>query len=128
MRKTVLILVWLMVIGRLSAEDGYRLWLRYDKIENVSLLQQYRQAINGIYLPANSPVLKSAKAELLQALPGLLGKKITEPNTISDRSIIAGTPASLAFIRNNFRNDELTRLGEEGFMIRTTVSNSKKLI
>ena len=85
MRKTVLILVWLMVIGRLSAEDGYRLWLRYDKIENVSLLQQYRQAINGIYLPANSPVLKSAKAELLQALPGLLGKKITEPNTISDR-------------------------------------------
>ena len=117
-----------MVIGRLYAEDGYRLWLRYDKIENASLLQQYRQAINGIYLPANSPVLKSAKAELLQALPGLLGKKITEPNTISDRSIIAGTPASLAFIRNNFRNDELSRLGEEGFIIRTTVSNSKKLI
>ncbi len=117
-----------MVIGRLYAEDGYRLWLRYDKIENASLLQQYRQAINGIYLPVNSPVLKSAKAELLQALPGLLGKKITEPNTISDRSIIAGTPASLAFIRNNFRNDELSRLGEEGFIIRTTVSNSKKLI
>ncbi len=117
-----------MVIGRLYAEDGYRLWLRYDKIENASLLQQYRQAINGIYLPANSPVLKTAKAELLQALPGLLGKKITEPNTISDRSIIAGTPASLAFIRNNFRNDELSRLGEEGFIIRTTVSNSKKLI
>ncbi len=128
MRKTGLILIWLMIFGRLSAEDGYRLWLRYDKIENASLLQQYRHAINGIHMPAPTPLLKSAKAELMQGVPGLLGKKINELKTITDRSIIAGTPSSLAFVRSHFKSDELSRLGDEGFIIRTIVSNTKNLI
>lgn len=128
MRKTGLLFMWLMISFHLPAEDGYRLWLRYDRIANTSLLQQYRNSISGIYLPGSSPTLKVAKAELLLALPGLLDKKITDANAIGDKQIVAGTAASLKLIRDHFRSDDLGKLGEEGFIIRTIKTNNKNII
>ena len=41
MKKTFLF-IWLLCTITVNAEDGYRLWLRYDKIDNAALLQQPR--------------------------------------------------------------------------------------
>jgi len=52
------------------AEDGYRLWLRYDRIENAP-------PVSGVILStetgAESPTVAAARAELLEGLAGLIG-------------------------------------------------------
>ena len=47
------------------AEDGYRLWLRYDKIDDPGLLQLYRNQITGVFFAGNSPTLTVAKKEMV---------------------------------------------------------------
>ena len=57
------------------AEDGYRLWLRYDKIEDAKLLAQYRRLITGIQSNNASATSDVAKKELLCGLTGIVGYK-----------------------------------------------------
>jgi alpha-glucuronidase len=60
----------------LPDEDGHELWLRYKLIDDATLLEAYRAAIQQIVLDANSPTLKVAQAELQRGLHGLLGKPV----------------------------------------------------
>ena len=53
------------------AEDGYRLWLRYDKVANKTLLAQYQAGIKQVVFPGNSPTLVVAQEELTRGLSGL---------------------------------------------------------
>ena len=59
------------------AEDGYRLWLRYDRIDDATLLPAYVAATQDLVLAtpagADSPTLAAARTELTAALTGLLG-------------------------------------------------------
>jgi len=111
----------------LHAEDGYRLWLRYDKIDNSNLMQQYRTAISYIQFARSSPTLDAAKKEMLEGLQGLLNKKITLPNKIENGTILVGTAADLA-IYSLVSKDAFNKIGEEGFIIKTAKSNQKNII
>ena len=65
-----------------KADDGYRLWLKYDKIQNTRLLTKYRTELNAIRVIAPmSPVIQSAVQELKAGLQGLLNKEINTTNT-----------------------------------------------
>ena len=79
---------FLLFIHLLHADDGYRLWLRYDKIDDPVLLQQYQNAIQSILFQAESPTLSVAKQELINGLEGLLGKKINEGKDFSSYQLI----------------------------------------
>lgn len=96
------------------AEDGYRLWLRYDKIDDPVLLQQYQNQIHSVYFEnPSSPTLDVAKKELLNGLQGLLGKKITVANRIESDCIVIFTRATEK--RNSIVNYD--ELGHDGFSI-----------
>ncbi len=75
------------------AEDGYRLWLRYDRIADAPLRANCTAALQQIVLatPAapDSPALAAARDELTTALTGLLG---TAPK-ITVSSAATGAPA-----------------------------------
>ncbi|MFT4092468.1 MAG: alpha-glucuronidase family glycosyl hydrolase [Niabella sp.] len=116
MKSLFLIICLLAVNVFVNAEDGYRLWLRYDKINNATLLQQYRRAIAGIQINAASSTLNAAKQELEAGLKGMLGKALPVQNEIHDCSVVAGTPASSPIIRQFFA-DRRFDLGKEGFAI-----------
>jgi alpha-glucuronidase len=60
MKKLLLVACSCLVAVFLYAEDGYRLWLGYDKIDDPVLLQQYRNSITGIQFSASSPTLSVA--------------------------------------------------------------------
>ena len=47
MKRSALILLLLSRLSATLAEDGYRLWLRYDRIRDPQLLQDYRNAITS---------------------------------------------------------------------------------
>lgn len=61
----------------LGAEDGYRLWLRYEPVEAGDLLKSYRKALGEVVLVAPAkqygPTLDVARRELSEGLRGLLG-------------------------------------------------------
>jgi len=108
MKRTVFLGLFLLLLNALQAEDGYRLWLRYDLIDNKALLQQYRSALGAISFPANSPMLAAARKELLLGLQGLLGQ--------TPRS---SGPGNTFIVRLEIQKD----LSPEGFTLRTIQKN-----
>src|SRR3569832_1342054 len=90
MKKYFLLLIYCLMLSFLHGEDGYRLWLRYDKIDDDKLLEQYRNSISSIDFVHSSATLDAAKSELLNGQYGLLNKNITEQNVVENGSIVAG--------------------------------------
>jgi len=124
----------LFLIQGLSAEDGYRLWLRYDLIRDGHMLQEYRSAISGIRFvgddripgPAD-PVLAAAKEELTDGLAGLLGKKIPAQAGIGEGTVLAGlisSPSIAALARERHSDDP----GEEGYALFSATLNGKHFL
>lgn len=126
MKKFFLFLYCCLIVFILHAEDGYRLWLRYDKIDDDKLLQQYRNVISSIQLTHSSLTFDVAKEELLNGLQGLLGKKIAQQNRIENGCVLAGTAAD-SIIRSLISNDVFNKIGKEGFVIETKKSNGKNI-
>jgi alpha-glucuronidase len=67
----------LLLVVSVRAEDGYRLWLRYDRITNDAFRTSAASATHHIIFATSSgedsPTLVAARAELTAALNGLLG-------------------------------------------------------
>ena len=78
-RSSILFALVLLAVPA-RAEDGYRLWLRYDRIADDSFRQAYVSAIQEVALltPAGgeSPTIAAARAELQDALRGLLDAEV----------------------------------------------------
>lgn len=76
MKKLILLCLFINFLEA-HADDGYRLWLKYDLLQNASRKSEYGQFSKFIQLrTASTPILQSAQAELLQGLEGLLGAKV----------------------------------------------------
>jgi alpha-glucuronidase len=125
MKKFIIVLSYVFLTGNIHAEDGYRLWLRYDKINNTLLLQQYRAIITSIQVEENSPTIIAARNELTIGLEGLLGKKISRSD--NNGNIIAGTINSSA-IHSAVSESDLNKIGKEGFIIRSVKAPQKNKI
>ncbi|MBS1566569.1 MAG: alpha-glucuronidase, partial [Bacteroidetes bacterium] len=119
MIKCLLNVVLFITLSQIClAEDGYRLWLRYDRITDNNLLQQYRKQISSFRLYGSSPTLAAAKKELETGLSGLLGRKYTDAGTIATGSLIVYSRASapaLPFLKEI----DYAGTGAEGFIIKT---------
>lgn len=127
MKKTFCSLLLFAILPCLMAEDGYRLWLRYDKVDNKTLLLQYQSLISSIHVAGNSAVLASARQELLSGLHGLLGKNITAVDRVVAGSIVAGTATGSATVRATIAAPLLRAAGAEGFVISSVKSDGKNL-
>lgn len=98
------------------AEDGYSLWLRYEPLESPRQ-QVLRRQLKTITMPdTTSPLTLNAITELQLGLQGLLGIEIPLNEEFTGHSILIGTPASSAAIRQLAL--PLEPLGQEGFLLR----------
>ena len=127
MKKVFLFFHLFFIAAVACAEDGYTLWLNYSKIDDATLLQQYRSKINSVQFTGNSLTVAVAKKELLNGLQGLLAISIADKTTFSDRSIVAGTPLTSTFIQS-FLSEGNFNLGKEGFVISTKKADQKNII
>jgi len=88
------------------AEDGYRLWLRYDPLPT-QIRQRYAAAATEIVVQSNGAIARSAQGELQRGLSGLLATQVPVRSSVDrDGAIVA----------------ELSKasLGDESFTIRET--------
>ncbi|MBX2966335.1 MAG: alpha-glucuronidase [Cyclobacteriaceae bacterium] len=127
MKKLPLLFILLVsFMPAVHSEDGYRLWLRYDRINDKSVAATYKKNISGWMVQGNSPTLSLVKKEIHSGLTGLLGN-IPEVKAVKASVILAGTPQSSEIIRNLNLDTRLQKLGREGFLILTTTYQGKKL-
>lgn len=110
----------------LFAEDGYRLWLRYDKISNPAVLASYRKIIQAVHIPGQSPTIDKIRAELKTGLSGILNNPVA----------FSGTPASVIVAKKNdpalsvfaLPAGAFEKAGSEGYLIITKNSSGKPVI
>ncbi|HET9711073.1 MAG TPA: alpha-glucuronidase family glycosyl hydrolase, partial [Pyrinomonadaceae bacterium] len=100
------------------ADDGYRLWLRYDQLPPRSL-NLYRQRIQSIAVQGESPTFNAIRRELRLGCDGLLGAQIKVEQDQNNASVVVGLPETSSLIRKLRWDADLKRLGPEGFRIRT---------
>lgn len=128
MKRTFFLIVFLISVFASQAEDGYRLWMRYDLVSNPQLLSAYRNTISSIHFPGNSPSLTVAKDELLLGLEGLLGRKMSVQNNVSNAQLVIGTPESSTLIAGLGITPQLAKAGGEGFVILSGKKDQKSII
>ena len=98
------------------ADDGYRLWLRYDPVEE-PIRQQYAMHATELVVDARGPMTKAAASELKRGLSGLLARPIDLRSKIDrDGAILLALAGSSALKPLKLR---LRDLGNEGFLIRS---------
>ena len=123
LRKLALLVAGLALVSATRADDGYRLWLRYDKIGGESLRQAYAAAITEIAVPgasggANASTISVARDELVAGLSGLLGTEIpVVAKATRDHALIVGTPRTNFELLALIPESDLRAIGEEGFVL-----------
>src|SRR6185437_5124730 len=109
-----------------KAEDGYRLWLRYNKVSNPALLSEYRASIKQLAFTGTSPTMQAAREEISNGHRGLLGIDVPENETILAGTLLIGTPASSKAIAGlDILKSALKKAGKEGYVIRTLYLKGK---
>ncbi|WP_161888724.1 alpha-glucuronidase family glycosyl hydrolase [Pontibacter russatus] len=122
------ILLFLLAAQSSLAEDGYRLWLRYDQIKDAGKLKDYRKNISALVVEGDSPTLQVIEKELNIGLSGLLGKAIPVTDKLPKKgAVVAGTPETSPLIRSLDIKSKLQEVGEEGYLLLSTSLNGKKV-
>jgi alpha-glucuronidase len=115
--------------ARPTNESGYELWLRYRRVDDPALLRAYRSAITQLVVQGGSPTLEAARAELVQGLGGLLDVTVpVSPGISRDGAVLAGTPSSSPLVASLPLADALARAGDEGFVLRATRLDGKRVL
>jgi alpha-glucuronidase len=125
MNKLLLGLVFFLITLFPRAEDGYRLWLRYDKIADATLHQTYSNQLQAISILGTSPSFSVAKAELLAGLQGFLGKTIPVHQQLRGPGIIV---AAKDHAPSGFGSINYDSLGKEGFAIYSSKTAAKNQV
>jgi len=99
-----------------SGEDGYRLWLRYEAVNDLALADSFRHFCAAIHLPGSDPTLVIARAELESGLKGLLGAVYFTDDPSHANALLVGTPVSNPAIEA--LNLPLDGLGRDGYLIK----------
>jgi alpha-glucuronidase len=101
-------------------EDGYKLWLRYAP-PGTAAVERYRRILRQVLVEGVSATSERIRQEMTAALKSMLGTSIaTVPAGVEDGTLVIGTPANSAAIRDLRLEGEVAKLGAEGFIIRST--------
>ena len=122
---TLFVCVFLFV-QIVRADDGYRLWLRYEPLPEPSL-NIYRQQLKSISVQGKSPTFEVIRNELRAASTGLLGAPIDVGDS-EDASVVVGLPETSLLIRKQHWQAELKQLGPDGYRIRTVKVGNRNTV
>jgi alpha-glucuronidase len=106
-------------IGATSAraETGADAWLRYAPLEKLAA-GMYSDLPVTVVVLGDSPVLNSARTELLRGVRGMLGRSLREVRSLpQERAIVIGTLSALRGSSPNFLAS--VELRDDGFLLST---------
>jgi alpha-glucuronidase len=110
-----------------KADDGYRLWLRYDPLPRESI-NEYRRDVTAVVVQGKSATLDAIRSELTGGCSGLLGVSINPSDQVRDGVIIVGTPETSRLVARLGWTKQLNELGPEGFRVRSASIEGRRVI
>lgn len=122
MSKTTTFLLCLMsvlcTIRAARADDGYRLWLKFDPIQNEDLRNTYLEQLPQVMIAGNEAILQTAGIELSRGLSGLLKTPINVvPTAKGQTGILAGIVGQSPLIDDILNAQHVDQLQPEGFLL-----------
>jgi alpha-glucuronidase len=114
----LIVFTQLFAAATAEAEDGYRLWLRYDPLP-AETANAYRPRVTSVVVQGKSPTLDAVRTELVNGLNGLLGHAVPLASEVSGGAVVVGTPRSSPLVASLKLDRQLAALGTEGFIIRS---------
>jgi alpha-glucuronidase len=114
--RAAMLALLLAAASAARADDGYRLWLRYDRLE-APQRARYAERVRGLVVEGGSPTLLAARGELERGLSGLLARPVPLRVAAGDGAVVVGTPRSSRTIAA--LKLPLSSVGDEGYLIRT---------
>jgi alpha-glucuronidase len=106
------------------ADDGSRLWLKYDTVSDETQLKHYRHMIRALLIPGNSPTVQVIRDELRRGVSGLLGKEISvQAAGRAANVLVVATPHHFRALKMTGYTSLLDSLGSEGYAIKATKEN-----
>jgi alpha-glucuronidase len=110
------------------ADDGYRLWLKYDKIADAEVLKAYKKSVTAQIVIGESATSQVIKNELSLALQGLFGDAIPERNILNENTLIVACQSDLPPGILDQTKQKALNLNDEGFLIKTVCIKKNSLI
>jgi alpha-glucuronidase len=112
-------LILFLQAGTAEADDGYRLWLRYDALPS-RMIAAYRPRVTAVVVTGNSATLNAIRGEFVKGVRGLTGFAVPIASDVNrDGAVVVGTPKSSPLIAGLRWDAQLDQLGPEGFRIRS---------
>lgn len=119
-KKTIVLIVFTFFAPGMKAENGYDLWMRYVKVTDNNLLLRYKKQITSPIVLGKSLTIQAAKNELKTGLLGLLETTYSlEDPVVNNSTLIAGTAKSSPVITATISNEDLNKIGIDGFIIKS---------
>ncbi|HCM59284.1 MAG TPA: alpha-glucuronidase [Bacteroidales bacterium] len=123
MKQKILLLLAILALASASAvqaDDGYRLWLKHDRITDRTYLRECSRQFGNVMITGESSVLRTAHDEFIAGLELMTGMEVTEVLAPEGRgTIIAGTFGSSPLVASLLSDVQPGTTGEEGYIIRS---------
>jgi alpha-glucuronidase len=118
---------WIMLLCALwsapaRAEDGYDLWLRYQRLPTAQA-DRLAATTTGVVRDEDDAAIVAAAGELARGLSGLSGRAVAA-GPIGDGAVVIGTAASPRIAALGL---PLPGLGGEGFVLRSTMIDGRRV-
>lgn len=122
-----IILCTALVVAFGKAETGYEAWLRYAALEEAAA-RQYHTALPAAAVTfGDSPVIQSAREELLRGVRGMLERTLRlEPRLPKENAIVLGTLAELR--RWAPELNLAAELPEDAFWLKTVTASGRSYL
>jgi len=118
----------------LQNEDGYKLWLRYAPAP-VAVVTQYRRSLRQVLVEGDSATADVIRKEMATALASILGAPAgaipvvqSSPAGLFEGTLVIGTPGNSSSIRSLSLGADLSKVGNEGFLIRPARAEDRAAI
>ena len=112
------------------AEDGYRLWLRYEPIHDATRRAEIAGLATSLVVQEPSETGAAIGRELSRGLSGLTGADVAASHELppgTGPAFVVGTPSGSPVVKALHWDADLAAAGEEGFVIRSAVVGGRPL-
>jgi alpha-glucuronidase len=124
--KRLALLPSLLFVLGLRAESGYDAWLRYASLPDAAVKADLEAIGASVTLVGRSPVLLSARDELLRGIRGMLGRTLRQESALSPSGgVVIGT---LREVARAIPAAQLGSLPDEGFRIETVQQGAARYL
>ncbi len=106
-----------------QAGTGYDVWLRYEPITESAIREQYAQLPAVIHRLGDSQIAKSAEAELIRGMHGMLSRNLRNPlEKPAESAILLGSFAELP----DLSPEEFGEIPADSFCLRSIIVDGKQ--